>query len=208
MEEEKTHKHKVAYLDPARIHQTEHSFKLTEKVKEHLKAAKTKKQKDEIKKESHKKERHNVSAYIAKVMLKRVEKKYIMAPYGFDNHWIAILIMPKLERAVVPDSADYDQKQYMEFIGILQNVYRLSVMKGGPHPPDRKEIMNIRYQFYMPTIPKTNCRLDKGDIDGICADLARFIQREICHVAGKYFDHGGVLALDEHENLSNLTKEN
>ena len=30
-EEVKTHWHKVAYLDPARIHQTEHSFKLTEK---------------------------------------------------------------------------------------------------------------------------------------------------------------------------------
>ncbi|RLM80755.1 hypothetical protein C2845_PM12G13290 [Panicum miliaceum] len=32
LEEEKTHKHKVAYLDPARIHQTEHSFKMTEQM--------------------------------------------------------------------------------------------------------------------------------------------------------------------------------
>ncbi|RLM58915.1 hypothetical protein C2845_PM18G11700 [Panicum miliaceum] len=120
LEEEKTHKHKVAYLDPARIHQTEHSFKMTEQVNEQLKAAKTKKQKAEIKEELHKKERHKVSVYIAKVMLKRVDKKYIFAPYGFDNHWIAILIMPKLGRAVVLNSADYDQKRYMEFIGILQ----------------------------------------------------------------------------------------
>jgi len=83
-EEEKTQRHKVAYLDPARIHKTEHSFKLTEQVKEQLKAVKTKKAKDEIKEEAPKKERHKVSVYIAKVMLKRVEKDWIMAPYGFE----------------------------------------------------------------------------------------------------------------------------
>ena len=64
------------------------------------------------------------------------------------------------------------------------------------------------YFFQMPTIPTTNTRLDDRDIDNICADLARFIQREICHVAGEYFDHGGVLALDENSNLSNWTKDN
>ena len=83
-EEVKTQRHKVAYLDPARIHQTEHSFKLTEKVQEQLKAVKTKKAKDDIKEEAHKKERHKVSAYIAKVMLKRVDKDLVMAPYGFE----------------------------------------------------------------------------------------------------------------------------
>ncbi|RLM93752.1 hypothetical protein C2845_PM08G20190 [Panicum miliaceum] len=188
LEEEKTHK--------------------TRSCKRTTKSCKDQEAKAEIKEELHKKERHKVSVYIAKVMLKRVDKKYIFAPYGFDNHWIAILIMPKLGRAVVLDSADYDQKRYMEFIGILQNAYRLYVMKGGPHPQDRKDVMNIRYHFYMPTIPKTNCRLEQNDIDNICADIARFIQREICHVAGEYFDHGGVLALEEHKNLSNWTKDN
>ena len=60
----------------------------------------------------------------------------------------------------------------------------------------------------MPTIPTTNRKLDDKDIDHICVDLARFIHREICHVAGEYFDHGGVLALDENNNLSNWTKDN
>jgi len=83
-EEVKTQRHKVAYLDPARIHQTEHSFKLTEKVQEQLKAVKTKKAKDELKEEAHKKERHKVPVYIAKVMLKRVDKDWLMAPYGFE----------------------------------------------------------------------------------------------------------------------------
>ncbi|KAG2547045.1 hypothetical protein PVAP13_9KG144300 [Panicum virgatum] len=148
-EEVKTQRHKVAYLDPARIHQTEHNFKLNEKVQEQLKAVKTKKAKYDIKEEAHKKERHKVSVYIAKVMLKRVDKDWLMAPYGFDNHWIAIMIIPKIGRAVVLDSADYDRKQYREFIGVLQNAYRLYVMKGRPHPPDWKEIMNIRYNFHV-----------------------------------------------------------
>ncbi|RLM74201.1 hypothetical protein C2845_PM15G04220 [Panicum miliaceum] len=90
LQEEKTLKNKVAYLDPARIHQTEHSFKLTEQVKEQLKAAKTKKRKAEIEEELHKNERHKVSIYIAKVMLKKVDKKYIMAPYGFKFALIAM----------------------------------------------------------------------------------------------------------------------
>ena len=60
----------------------------------------------------------------------------------------------------------------------------------------------------MPEIPVANNRLGDRDIDNISADIARFIQREICHVAGEYFDHGGVLSLDENNNLSNWTKDN
>ena len=57
---------------------------MTEKVQEQLKVVKTKKAKDDIKEEAHKKERHKVSAYIAKVTLKRVDKDWLMAPYGFE----------------------------------------------------------------------------------------------------------------------------
>ena len=59
------------------------------------------------------------------------------------------------------------------------------------------------YFFQMPEIHVANNRLGDRDIDNICADIARFIQREICHMAGEYFDNGGVLALDENSNLSN-----
>ena len=62
--------------------------------------------------------------------------------------------------------------------------------------------------FQMPEIPVANNRLGDRDIDNICSDIARFIQREICHVIGEYFDHSGVLALDENNNLSNRTKDN
>jgi len=60
----------------------------------------------------------------------------------------------------------------------------------------------------MPKIPVANNRLGDRDIDNICADIARFIQREICHVVGEYFDHGGVQALDENNHLSKWTKDN
>ncbi|RLN30928.1 uncharacterized protein C2845_PM05G18780 [Panicum miliaceum] len=135
-----------------------------------------------------------------------------MAPYGFDNHWIAILILLKLGRAVVLDSADYDQKT-------IHGVHR-HFTKCHKQPPSSvlcgyyvREFLRNGGRYWtnpedMPTIPKTSCRLNKKDIDQICADIARFIHREICHVAGEYFDHGGVLALDEHENLSNWTKDN
>ena len=70
--------------------------------------------------------------------------------------------------------------------------------------------MNIRHFtfFQMPEIPVANNRLGDTEIDNIIADIARFIQREICHVAGEYFDHGGVQALDENNHLSNWTKDN
>ena len=36
------------------------------------------------KKRRTKKERHKISAYIAKVMQERVDKDWLMAPYGFE----------------------------------------------------------------------------------------------------------------------------
>ena len=44
-----------------------------------------------------------------------------------SNHWIAIMIMPKIGRAVVLDSADYDRKRYREFIGILKSKIFLDI---------------------------------------------------------------------------------
>ncbi|CAN6251011.1 unnamed protein product [Urochloa humidicola] len=138
-------KHKVAYLDPARIHKTEHSFKLNEEVKGQLAAAKTKKVKSQIQAEAHKKERCRVAVYITRVMMNNTDKDYIYAAYGFDNHWIGIILMPKVAQTVVLDSADYERKRYKEFMGILQQAYFYYVEKGGPHPSHAPEVMNIRY---------------------------------------------------------------
>ncbi|CAN6210696.1 unnamed protein product [Urochloa humidicola] len=115
LEEEKTKKHRVAFLDPARIHKTEHSFKMSETLKLQLAATKKKNVKANIQAQAHKKERDRVAVYITRVMLKNADKDYICGAYGFANHWIAIIIMPKLAQAVVLDSADFEKNGYKEF---------------------------------------------------------------------------------------------
>ncbi|CAO2198211.1 unnamed protein product [Urochloa humidicola] len=230
-------KYKVAYLDPARIHKTEHSLKLTESVKALLDGTKNKTVKEKIRADAHKKERNRVAVYITKMMLAHTEKDYIYAAYGFDNHWIAIIIMPKRAQAVVLDSADYERKRYKEFLGIIQIAYGYYVVKGGPHPSHARKMMNIRFHtqchkqppgsvlcgYYvceflrndgryltnpedLPIIPETDKHLNNKVIDDICANMASFIQREICHIEGKYFDHSGILALDENQSLCHWKK--
>ena len=53
----------------------------------------------------------------------------------------------------------------------------------------------------MPTIEGAWGKLGDKQIDNICADMARFIQREICHEDGEFFDNEGVLILDECKKL-------
>jgi hypothetical protein len=43
--------------------------------------------------------------------------------------------------------------------------------------------------------------LREKQIDNICADMARFIQHDICHEDGELFDKEGVLIVDECETL-------
>jgi hypothetical protein len=49
----------------------------------------------------------------------------------------------------------------------------------------------------MPTIKGSWGQLDDNQITNICADMARFILREICHEDGEFFDKEGVLTLDD-----------
>jgi hypothetical protein len=44
-------------------------------------------------------------------------------------------------------------------------------------------------------------KLGGKKIDNMCADMARFIQREICYEDGELFNDEGVLILDELEKL-------
>jgi hypothetical protein len=47
-------------------------------------------------------------------------------------------------------------------------------------------------------------QLGDNQITNICADMARFIIREICHEDGEFFDKEGVLTLDDAERLRRL----
>ncbi|KAF8724367.1 hypothetical protein HU200_021399 [Digitaria exilis] len=54
-------------------------------------------------------------------MQERADKDCIMCPYGFDDHWICVMIMPKLGEAMVSDSsANGDPAQYKDFIDITK----------------------------------------------------------------------------------------
>lgn len=53
----------------------------------------------------------------------------------------------------------------------------------------------------LPTIDGSWGRLGEKELTNICADMARFILREICHEDGEFFDKEGVLSLDEAKSL-------
>jgi hypothetical protein len=53
----------------------------------------------------------------------------------------------------------------------------------------------------MATIEGSWGQLGDNQISNICADMARFILREICHEDGEFFDKEGVLTLDDAERL-------
>jgi hypothetical protein len=44
-------------------------------------------------------------------------------------------------------------------------------------------------------------QLGDNQITNICADMAIFILREICHEYGEFFDKEGILSLDDAERL-------
>uniref|UniRef100_K3Z0W9 Ubiquitin-like protease family profile domain-containing protein n=1 Tax=Setaria italica TaxID=4555 RepID=K3Z0W9_SETIT len=204
---------KVAYLDPARISEQEHKLKMTEMIKAQMEAAQTQAEKNAIKLKAHRDVMH------------KADKDRIMASYNFQDHWICIVILPKLGEAVVLDSASFSRDKYKEFIGIIQNAYKLYILKGGDHNPKRKEAMKIIYhrfchkqpsdaalcEYYvceflrnnrryrtnpedisllytMPRIDNHDSKLEDKQIDNICRDIVKFIQREICHENGAFFD--------------------
>uniref|UniRef100_K4AMG0 Uncharacterized protein n=1 Tax=Setaria italica TaxID=4555 RepID=K4AMG0_SETIT len=119
----------------------------------------------------------------------------------------SIIILPKLGEAVVLDSASFSRDRYMEFIGIIQNVYKLYILKDGDHNPKRKKChkqppSSTLCGYYVCELIRNNGSTIKDkQIDNICTDLARFILSEICHEDGAFFDKDGVLMADECTNL-------
>uniref|UniRef100_K3XQW6 DUF8039 domain-containing protein n=1 Tax=Setaria italica TaxID=4555 RepID=K3XQW6_SETIT len=137
------------------------------------------------------------------------------------DHWICIINLPKHGEAMVLDSARFSRDSYKKFIGIIQNAYKLYIIKGGECPEKKKKAMKIIYhrfchrqplgtalwqilcvrvpqkQWEMPRIDTRDAALEDKGIDNICRDMVRFIQREICLEDGAFFDQDGVLMADE-----------
>ncbi|RLN33358.1 hypothetical protein C2845_PM03G31810 [Panicum miliaceum] len=122
-----------------------------------------------------------------------------------SDHWILITIQPKRGAAVVLDSADYPHEKYAEFIEILHNAYRLSMLNRGPHLEGGPQHLRIIYHKWLLKIPPSNRALDKSDIDDICTDVCRFIYHEVCHERGSYYnDDDNELAEDKCRDLRNF----
>uniref|UniRef100_K3ZD19 DUF8039 domain-containing protein n=1 Tax=Setaria italica TaxID=4555 RepID=K3ZD19_SETIT len=167
---------KVAYLDLARISEPEHKFKMMEMEKKPIKA------------KAHRDEMHKVSVYIARVIRKKDHKDYIMAAYNFQDHWICIIILPK------PGETVYHKQSPSS---VLCGYYVCEFLRNNgmyrTNPED------------MPRFNTCDAALEDKGINNICRDMARFIQREICHEDGAFFDKDGVFMVDECKGLHRWT---
>jgi len=65
-----------------------------------------------------------------------------------SDHWIAILIYPKISRVYVLDSLDKDPKEYEDIIGCIQLAYKYYVeIYNGPHDPSKPKEMIVKTKF-------------------------------------------------------------
>ena len=72
----------IAFIDPAWISAPKHSFKMNERVKAEMEAAKTQADKDAIKKNAHNEEKVEVAKYIYSVMKNKAHKECITGAYN------------------------------------------------------------------------------------------------------------------------------
>ncbi|OEL35598.1 hypothetical protein BAE44_0003382, partial [Dichanthelium oligosanthes] len=113
-DERKMARYKVAYLNPQLINKTAHRFKMLGEVKAKLEEATTQEEKDIIIKQAHRSEKNKVAIYISRVMRHKRKKDYIMAIYGFNDHCILFMIVPKWGFLLVLDSANYPSEEPRE----------------------------------------------------------------------------------------------
>ncbi|BAD53308.1 hypothetical protein [Oryza sativa Japonica Group] len=60
-----------------------------------------------------------VGNYLATSFLAHSDKRVIMVPYHFGEHYILFLVYPMDQTVVVLDPADYDKDAYMKFLCLL-----------------------------------------------------------------------------------------
>uniref|UniRef100_A0A0E0GK70 Ubiquitin-like protease family profile domain-containing protein n=1 Tax=Oryza nivara TaxID=4536 RepID=A0A0E0GK70_ORYNI len=175
----------------------------------------------------HKRKMAEVGNYLATSFLAHSDKRVIMVPYYFGEHYILFLVYPTDQTVVVLDPADYDKDAYMEFLCLLNLAHDRYKKRGGyVKNPSREKLyirghwpcykqpsltnlcgyyvcemlrVNGRYKTKftdLPSIPYSASRFDKKTLINLCADLCRYIRRNICNHLGEFHDPHSELATD------------
>nr|AAM74368.1 Hypothetical protein [Oryza sativa Japonica Group]AAN04178.1 Hypothetical protein [Oryza sativa Japonica Group]AAP52297.1 hypothetical protein LOC_Os10g08510 [Oryza sativa Japonica Group] len=184
----------IAYVNPMMVCETTHTVRISEN------STVLKNKIDEEKKDYveclHKRKMAEVANYLAHSMLSHSDKRVIMVPYHFGNHYILFLVYPTDQTVVVLDPADYDKQAYMEFLCLLNLAHGRYRKLGGFGKNPNRDKLYIRGRWPLPSIPYNAIRFDQKTLINLCMDLCQFIRCDICNHLGEFHDPHSELATD------------
>uniref|UniRef100_A0A0E0DCW9 Ubiquitin-like protease family profile domain-containing protein n=1 Tax=Oryza meridionalis TaxID=40149 RepID=A0A0E0DCW9_9ORYZ len=171
---------------------------------------KTPQEKKDYIKRLHKRKMPEVGNYLATSFLAHSDKRVIMIPYHFGEHYILFLIYPMDQTVVVLDPADYDKDAYMEFLshgrykkrgGYVKNPSRDKLYIRGRWPCYKQPSLMNLCGYYV-------CEMLRKTLITLCVDLFRFIRHDICNHLREFHDRHSELATDpKFKNLRKVERE-
>uniref|UniRef100_A0A0E0MM80 Ubiquitin-like protease family profile domain-containing protein n=1 Tax=Oryza punctata TaxID=4537 RepID=A0A0E0MM80_ORYPU len=199
----------ISYVNPTMVCETAHTVWISEDSAV-LKNKIPQEKKDYIER-LHNRKMAEVGNYLATSFLTHSDKRVIMIPYHFREHYILFLIYPTDQTVVVLDLADYDKDAYMEFLCLLNLAHGRYKKCGGyvKNPSREKLYIRGRWPCYkQPSL--TNlcgyyvCEMLRKTLINLC----RFIHRDICNHLGEFHDPHSELATDpKFKNLREWERE-
>nr|BAC20869.1 hypothetical protein [Oryza sativa Japonica Group] len=197
----------IGYVNPTMVCETAHTVRISEDSA--VLKNKTPQEKKDYIERMRKRKMAEVGNYLATSFLAHSDKRVIMVPYHFGEHYILFLVYPTDQTVVVLDPADYDKDAYMEFLCLLNLAHGRYKKRGGV-------ISNLALRTYaiitcarcsgsmgdtieftdLPSIPYSASRFDQKTLINLCVDLCRFIRRDICNHLGEFHDPHSELATD------------
>ncbi|BAH94790.1 Os10g0199200 [Oryza sativa Japonica Group] len=184
----------IGYVNPTMVCETAHTVRISEDSAV-LKNKTPQEEKDYIER-LHKRKMAEVGNYLATSSLAHSDKQVIMVPYHFGEHYILFFVYPTDQTVVVLDPADHDKDAYMEFLCLLNLAHGRYKKHGGYVKNPSREKLYIRGHWPLPSIPYSASWFDQRTLINLCADLCRFIRRNICNHLGEFHDPHSVLATD------------
>uniref|UniRef100_A0A0E0DKP6 DUF8039 domain-containing protein n=1 Tax=Oryza meridionalis TaxID=40149 RepID=A0A0E0DKP6_9ORYZ len=172
----------------------------------------------------HKKKQVEVATYLGQAMLTHADKRLLMVPYHLTDHYILFLIYPRDHIVVVLDPAHCEESAFMEIL-VLVNLGHDYYKRHGGYVKDQKrkkllvkcykqplgtnlcryyvcEMLRVNGRYRteftdFQSILYTANRFDRRMLLNLCADLCRFIRRDICNHLGEFYDDDRELAWDD-----------